>query len=630
MDPQLLELVRSFINQGTPFLNSYVFPSIPDIEGNQRSSERNKMRKKFLRVIDSLINTLDSRDVNVMKKGILITGSGNEFMTHYPFLRNFKDVGAFFEHIPSINIYFDSLVILKVLDDEFISTSYKNYYSVTIIISLLKLSHSMIKINPLLTNFCKRISKYSNLNYILYIMSNLCNYMKDKKIDNLESIGVIFPGNYISQDQRMLYIVENFQDYEDFYTERYINKRIKEEELLRYLKDFQTLDIEYKSVYVNNLKYFSDKELMKFFPYILTFKSRRNALDLIFKVESSLCYPWSFMRGEEINGNKMEILSGDLKKEITKPTISYGNIISYKIFSLEELTVNCQKDTILNPDHINKKYIQPGEKEEDECFSPEDIKTLKITLNNLVDVIINTEDENLSLNSPEYLCAITDLKCALPERIRIKNIDTLKKEFSELTKDEKSDVEIYATFLFLLSLFSRFWRGFNYDFPYFKKNVLKEELIFREFMVNIYFDIKCRIFDDFSERSIKYIKTLPLITEGRVLLKEVESFINDNMSEVGRCTAETSNVLMETVKYLFTMIICKDYNVLLKENFWYFNYYEKQVIELYLKLTKSKEMSEKKKVYLERYRDILLEKGIKYKFDMRKMNKCLDTVDLNL
>jgi len=119
--------------------------------------------------------------------------------------------------------------------------------------------------------------------------------------------------------------------------------------------------------------------------------------------------------------------------------------------------------------------------------------------------------------------------------------------------------------------------------PYFKEHVFKEDLIFREFMVNIYFDIKGRIFDDFSENAIKYIKTLPLMIEGRILLKEIESFINDNMSEVGRCTAETSNTLMDTVKDLFTNIIGKDYNVLLKENFWYFNYYEKQVIDLYLK-----------------------------------------------
>lgn len=624
-------LNQAFTLSGNSFLNDRVFPPLPNIVGTtSKSSEKSQIRRKFMRIVDSLLNSLDSSDIAGIKKRVSISGSGTEFINHYPFLKNFKDVEVMFKHIPSISIYYDSLIILRELDNEFISTSYKNYYPITIIISLLKLSHSMIRINPLLTNFCKKIARYGNLDYILYIMSNLCNYMKDKKIDNLESIGVIFPENSITQEQRMLYIAENFQDYEDFYTKRYIDKTIKDNDLLKELKDFQTLKNEYKSMYLDKLKHFNDKELMRFFPYVLTFKSRKNTLDLIFKIEVSLCYPWSFMRGEEINGNKMEILSGDLKKEITKPTISYGNVLSYKIFSLEELTANCKTDTILNPDHIDKRYLPPGENEEDECFSPEDIVSLRITLNKLANVLINTEDDNLSLNDPLYLCSITDLNCSLPEKIRIRDINTLKKEFSKLTKDERSEVEIYATYLFLLSLFSRFWRGFNYDFPYFKKHVFKEDLIFREFMVNIYFDIKGRIFDDFSENSIKYIKTLPLIIEGRVCLKEVESFINDNMSEVGRCTAETSNTLMETVKELFTNIICKDYNVLLKENFWYFNYYEKQVIELYLKLTSSKKGSEKSEVYLNRYKDLLLEKGVKYKFDMRKMNKCLDTLDLTL
>lgn len=567
--------------------------------------DEKKYKDLFMKVIDDIRN---KKVPSVKwKNEIYINGVDlHLFLTNLGWDDGIKN----FVGVPSLKVKEEALYALKYADFNKIKNKYTDYMLESVVYSLLTLYDRLCKNSTTNKMFIsKLVTKYGPG---LYSTTYLISRMKVTKIDYLVKHGVVFPSDCDTYGKRMGYMVDKFFFYNMCYRDRKENKEYLERGL-NLLLLYTMMDNQFKPDYKYILDYFTDAELIEHFSYV-NYKGRDNLIHQIRSIEENIIPPWGFFRGKETNGKMIDLLTGDERRETTSPTLSYGNIFNYRIFTIPELITMSKDGRLLNPDYTPKS-------KDIEEFSREDILSLKYNLKNIVE--LQEANINSKIYEEEYMCGVYSLLFSLPHEIKVYNVKDYRNMFLSLSKNDKVEVEIYISFVVILSLFMRFWKGYNCPFDY-----SSNDRLYREYICNVYFDIRSRLLEEFTASSVKFINLIPTVTKDGILrVNKLDSVIYNNIGEVNHCSADTSDILLTSVYYVSNNILNKNINDLIKDSYNYLTMMEREVIELYINL-KVATNKDKYKVYKRRLSQLDKETGVIHKFDISKMKSCVNTDDL--
>jgi hypothetical protein len=271
------------------------------------------------------------------------------------------------------------------------------------------------------------------------------------------SLGMIFPPSVDVRQIRIKYFLENIRYYANIYTRPDpVDPPPILEDLpyRRYARELRKIVNQY-----------TDYELLD--AYEISFVEWDSRPDFNEKIiEEALGEPrWSFRRKKCNNLNRINIITADpiSVTDEDDPILSYGTLNKYRCYQVSELMESFKEDEKNGfvfgvPDWVNPNldpnvlaaynYPLPNFRE----FPIASIRQLKRLL------------ENVGGNAYNELKAKIDAGLTAKNNIKIL-VDRLREEYRQFSPQKQTFAQDYIFFLFLLSMYMRFWEGPGHDFP---------------------------------------------------------------------------------------------------------------------------------------------------------------------
>lgn len=228
---------------------------------------------------------------------------------------------------------------------------------------------------------------------------------------------------------------------------------------------------------MNVLSHYTNAELINAYEPRTKCKFRRDIIRQIYNDVTGIPQ-WSFTHMHCTNDNTMNILTADLHRDINKddlddPTLSFGIHKNYRCYQVTELEASFREYdggfSFRVPDWVPDAHPDPildsrliSRKE----FSLDSIKQL----HNLLQQTITDGCTNSNI-----LSLFNKIKIGL-DSLNSAHMQTLylKRQYDSFTNNQKEIVHKYIAWLFMYSMWMRFWKGPGFPWPITKVNVRRQ------------------------------------------------------------------------------------------------------------------------------------------------------------
>lgn len=281
----------------------------------------------------------------------------------------------------------------------------------------------------------------------------------------------------------------------------------------------------------DELTYYTDQELTNNYNVNINWKNRNELINYIYTHYRYERPIWRMENKYCTNEDKNILDLEPRQSTIDDPIISYGKTFNYKCYNLSELQQSFQDDRFYIPDY------QPGD--ENNEFSTDAIK----------DLLSLIYTHNLDNKFPDL---ITKIKKGLSvEKLIERELENIITTYRSFNNENKHQANVYLVWLFLFSMWMRFWKGPGNSYPFATKgenycnprerddNVVLQLMVEDIILNNANKDVKEWISNlpliKFSWRfktspKVKRAGTLQHLIDGVKRGLECEGFAGDNIS----------------------------------------------------------------------------------------------------
>ena len=256
-----------------------------------------------------------------------------------------------------------------------------------------------------------------------------------------------------------------------------------------------------------NLLYsYTDKELLASYPIPDIWKKRSNLVNLIF--ENYRGPVWRTVVDDCRNDDTFNIIEDELHGAINKhnyldPTFSYGTYHNYRCYQASELLASFYEDETgfhLNvPDWINPMLgIGRVGSELREFPAKSMVQLIEQIQEGPVNQLLQSLIEKINLG----LSKIDLVQEELNQNIQV---------YESFSESEKQWATIYLVWLFLFSMWMRFWKGPGYPYPYTTRSEEYCEPPTRDEHIILQLYVRDPLLERAGEKVIEWVKQLPII-----------------------------------------------------------------------------------------------------------------------
>ena len=309
---------------------------------------------------------------------------------------------------------------------------------------------------------------------------------------------------------------------------------------------------------VNNistlLQIYTDEELLDGYELTNRFQrsyfytGRKNLIDKIAHDSSRTNNSWEFRKNNCLNSARDNIFELEPREDSGgDPMISYGTMKNYRCWNRDELEgVWIEQDGVFN-------FAVPDWREGDpyKTFPTASIRELRVLLEGTRDPTFS----QLIRQIGEGIQAIANAGA----RIR-----SFRNRYQSLTPKQQALVKEYLSWMFLMSMYMRFWKGPGNSYPeVWREGGRGDELCTldqRGTNVTNQFTVRTQILERMGNDLEQWVLSFPRIeysfTEGTVAIgAEPINFIVEETQRGNFCLAEGSDHLVQTSYYLLTRIL---------------------------------------------------------------------------
>ena len=379
------------------------------------------------------------------------------------------------------------------------------------------------------------------------IMEPFVLQYRPNRVDQMaQAMGMKIPPNITTQEEKEIYYFENLGHYNRIMT--------RDPDRLVPVPDLENVP---RNRIQGMLEMYTDQELIDGYEMLdryrnrYTYDSRKDLIDRIIRTQSRTNNRWHFRKRNCINADRDNIFELDTREDSNEdPLISYGTMNNYRCWNRDELEGLWEEhDGIVNFNVPDWRQGDPYQ-----TFSAVSIRQLRDLLRETRDPIFN----NLiaSIENGFRIMANADLR-----------VRGFRNHYNGLDANQQRLVRQYLVWMFLTSMYMRFWKGAGHPYP----AVWQEggggpdrcTTAQRGDNVIQQFGGRTAILEQMPDELETWVLSFPRIeynfTEGTSAVgAETINFIIEEAQRGTFCLAEGSEHLLGTSYYLLTQILNTD------------------------------------------------------------------------